>query len=93
MNLIAALPLFIWIVTVGNNRFLSESIDPLRYAEDRATIINGRFVDKTLKQNFLFFLWHNGAFNISWGGFLETSGRADPGFCSSPDRFLGWLSH
>jgi len=54
MNLVAALPLFIGIVTVGNNRFLSEAIDPLRHAEDRATIINGRFVDNTLQQNFLF---------------------------------------
>ena len=56
MNLIAALPLFIGIVTVGNNRFLSEAIDRLRHAEDRATIINGRFVDNTLQQNFLFFV-------------------------------------
>ena len=54
INLVAALPLFIGIVTVGNNRFLSEAIDPLRHAEDRATIINGRFVDNTLQQNFLF---------------------------------------
>jgi len=54
MNLIAATPLFIGIVTVGNNRFLSEAIDPLRHAEDRATVINGRFVDNTLQQNFLF---------------------------------------
>lgn len=54
MNLVAALPLFIGIVTVGNNRFLSEAIDPLRHAEDRATFINGRFVDNTLQQNFLF---------------------------------------
>ncbi|ESS71527.1 hypothetical protein MGMO_97c00050 [Methyloglobulus morosus KoM1] len=54
MNLVAALPLFIGIVTVGNNRFLSEAIDPLRHAEDRATVINGRFVDNTLQQNFLF---------------------------------------
>jgi hypothetical protein len=56
MNLVAALPLFFGIVTVGNNRFLSEAIDPLRHAEDRATIINGRFVDNTLQQNFLFFV-------------------------------------
>ena len=56
MNLVAALPLLIGIVTVGNNRFLSEAIDPLRHAEDRATIINGRFVDNTFQQNFLFFV-------------------------------------
>jgi len=56
MNVFAAIPLFFGIISVSNNRFSSEAIDPLRHAEDRITVINGRFVDNTLQQSFLFFV-------------------------------------
>ena len=54
LNVIAALPLFVSIAAVGNGRFLSKAIDPLRHAEDRAVEINGRVADNTLQQNFIF---------------------------------------
>jgi len=53
-NVFALLPLFIMIATVGNSRFLSEAIDPTRHAESRSMEIDGRVVDNTLQQNFLF---------------------------------------
>ena len=42
------------IMTVGNNRFLSEAIDPTLRKEDAATQINGRVVENTLQQFVLF---------------------------------------
>ena len=53
-NVFATLPLFIMIATVGNSRFLSEAIDPTRHAESRSMEIDGRVVDNTLQQNFIF---------------------------------------
>jgi hypothetical protein len=54
MNAFAILPLFVGIAAVANGRFASAAIDPLRHAEIRAIEINGRFVDNTLQQNFVF---------------------------------------
>ena len=51
---LAALPLFLMVVAVGNARFASDAIDPTRGAEDRAMIINGRVADNTLQQFALF---------------------------------------
>lgn len=53
-NAFAILPLLVGIVTVGNNRFFSEAIDPTRHKESRAIEINGRVVDNTLQQYVLF---------------------------------------
>jgi len=53
-NVFATLPLFIMLATVGNSRFLSEAIDPTRHAESRSMEIDGRVVDNTLQQNFVF---------------------------------------
>ena len=50
----AAVPLMVGVITVGNNRFLSESIDPTLHKEDAATEVNGRVVDNTLQQYVLF---------------------------------------
>ena len=55
VDVIALLPLFFGIAAVGNARFLSKAIDPTRHAEDRAMEINGRVVDNTLQQTFVFF--------------------------------------
>jgi hypothetical protein len=41
-------------VIVGNDRFLSEAIDPTLHKESLATQINGRVVDNTLQQSMLF---------------------------------------
>ena len=53
-NVVAALPLFIMFVMIGNSRFLSEAIDPTRHAESRSQQIDGRVADNTLQQNFVF---------------------------------------
>ena len=53
-NVFAALPLLIGIMMVGNDRFLSEAIDPTLQKEDQATQINGRVVENTLQQFVLF---------------------------------------
>ena len=55
-NIVAVLPLFVMIVTVANSRFLSDAIDPTRHAESRTMQIDGRVVDNTLQQNFVFAL-------------------------------------
>jgi hypothetical protein len=41
-------------MVVGNDRFLSEAIDPTLQKEDVATQINGRVVENTLQQFVLF---------------------------------------
>ncbi len=53
-NVVAVVPLFIMLMTVGNSRFLSDAIDPTRHAENRAMEIDGRVADNTLQQNFVF---------------------------------------
>jgi hypothetical protein len=53
-NVVALLPFFLMIVSVGNARFLSDAIDPTRRAESRTMEIDGRVVDNTLQQNFVF---------------------------------------
>lgn len=55
-NVVAVLPLFIMIITVANSRFLSDAIDPTRHAESATMEIDGRVVDNTLQQNFVFAL-------------------------------------
>ena len=55
-NVVAVLPLFIMIITVANSRFLSDAIDPTRHAESRTMQIDGRVVDNTLQQKFVFAL-------------------------------------
>jgi hypothetical protein len=54
MNAFAILPLLAGVVIVGNDRFLSEAIDPTLHKESLATQINGRVVDNTLQQSMLF---------------------------------------
>jgi hypothetical protein len=53
-NVFAVIPLLIGIITVGNNRFLSEAIDPTLHKEDTNIEINGRVVENTLQQYVLF---------------------------------------
>jgi len=55
-NAFAVLPLLAGIITVGNDRFVSEAIDPTLQKEDLATQINGRVVENTLQQFVLFFV-------------------------------------
>ena len=53
-NVVALVPFFVMLITVGNSRFLSEAIDPTRHAESRSMEIDGRVADNTLQQNFVF---------------------------------------
>ncbi len=53
-NAFAALPLFLAIAALGNQRFNSEAIDPTLGKEDRAMVINGRVVDNTMQQYAMF---------------------------------------
>jgi hypothetical protein len=53
-NVVALVPFFVMLITVGNSRFLSEAIDPTRGAESASMVIDGRVVDNTLQQNFVF---------------------------------------
>lgn len=53
-NAFAVVPLLIGIIAVGNERFLSEAIDPTLNKEGKATKVNGRVVDNTLQQFALF---------------------------------------
>jgi hypothetical protein len=53
-NVVAILPLFIMIITVANSRFLSDAIDPTLRAESPSMQIDGRVVDNTLQQSFVF---------------------------------------
>jgi hypothetical protein len=53
-NMVAVVPLFVMIITIDNSRFLSDAIDPTRRAESRSMQIDGRVVDNTLQQNFVF---------------------------------------
>jgi hypothetical protein len=53
-NLVAVLPLFVMVITIANGRFASDAIDPTRGAETRIQEINGRVLENTLQQSFLF---------------------------------------
>jgi hypothetical protein len=53
-NIVAIVPYFIMLITIGNSRFLSEAIDPTRRAESRSMEIDGRVADNTFQQNFVF---------------------------------------
>ena len=55
-NVFALLPLFFMLVTIGNERFMSEAIDPLRHKENKTMEINARVANNTLEQNFVFFI-------------------------------------
>lgn len=56
MNVFAVIPLFLMLITVGNSRFLSDAIDPTRYAESKLMEIDGRVADNTLQQNVVFLI-------------------------------------
>lgn len=53
---VAAVPFFAMLVTVGNARFLSEAIDPTRNKDDPRMLVTGRVADNTLQQLMLFII-------------------------------------
>lgn len=56
LNVFAVVPLFVMIAAVGNARFMSDAIDPLKHKENKDMEVDGRVVDNTLQQNFVFFV-------------------------------------
>jgi hypothetical protein len=63
-NAVAALPLLIAVIAVGNNRFLSEAIDPTLNKESLAMQIDGRVVENT-QQQFVLFLVATTALSVN----------------------------
>jgi uncharacterized membrane protein YecN with MAPEG domain len=53
-DVVALVPLFLMLITVGNARFLSDAIDPTRQAESESMRIDGRVAANTLEQTFGF---------------------------------------
>ena len=53
-NVVALVPLFLMLITIGNSRFISDAIDPTRRAESEAMQIDGRVAGNTLEQTFGF---------------------------------------
>ncbi len=53
-NVVALVPLFLMLMTIGNSRFLSDAIDPTRQAESKMLDINRRAALNTLEQTFGF---------------------------------------
>jgi len=53
-NVVALVPLFLMLITIGNSRFLSDAIDPTRRSESEAMQIDGRVAGNTLEQTFGF---------------------------------------
>ena len=53
-NILAIVPYFVMLITIGNSRFLSEAIDPTRRAESPEMQIDGRVADNTLQQLVVF---------------------------------------
>lgn len=61
---VAVIPLFFMIVAVGNERFLSEAIDPTLGKDSYKMVVNGRVADNTLQQ-FVCFLVGIAALSVS----------------------------
>ena len=54
LNVLAIIPFFIMLIAVGNSRFFSDAIDPTLHNENTRQEIDGRVVENTLQQNFVF---------------------------------------
>ena len=61
---VAVIPLFFMIVAVGNERFLSEAIDPTLGKDSHKMVVNGHVADNTLQQ-FVCFLVGIAALSVS----------------------------
>jgi hypothetical protein len=51
---VAVLPLFAMIVTIGNARFAGEAIDPTLHREDPRMVVDGRVTENTVQQFVIF---------------------------------------
>jgi len=88
---LAALPLFVMIVAIGNARFGGVAIDPTRGAEDKAMLINGRVADNTLQQ-FVLFLAGSLALAVTVpAGYVQIVGAAAITFVAA--RIVFWIGY
>lgn len=88
---VAAIPYFAMLAAVGNERFLSEAIDPTRGAESKAMQVNGRVADNTGQQLLVFGI---GAFGVASGlpaGHLQLIGAAAIWFVIA--RIAFWIGY
>jgi hypothetical protein len=91
INVFALVPFFIMVITVANSRFLSEAIDPTRNAETATMKIDGRVVDNTLQQNFVFALASLAASTILPSRYLQMVLACAIVFVVA--RFLFWFGY
>ena len=88
---LAALPLFLMIVAIGNARALGPAIDPTLGAEDRRMIINGRVADNTTQQFLLFLAGSLGVAASVPPGWLQVTGAAAIVFVVA--RLVFWIGY
>ena len=88
---LAAAPLFVSIVAVGNARFGSRAIDPTARKESKAMIIDGRVVDNTLQQYVLLIVASLAVAAASRGDQLSTVAAAAIIFVFC--RFAFWVGY
>lgn len=90
-NVFAIVPFFVMLVTVGNSRFLSAAIDPMRHAESRSMEIDGRVADNTLQQSFVFAIASLGLCTVVPLGHLQVVWACATVFVAA--RALFWLGY
>jgi len=90
-NVLAALPLVALIGTIGNSRFFTDAIDPLRGAEDRALDINRRVALNTLEQTVIFAIATMALSTMLSPGQLTVIGAA--AICFVVARLAFWIGY
>ena len=88
---LAALPLFLMIVAIGNARAFGPAIDPTRGAEDRVMVINGRVADNTTQQYLLFLAGSLGVAASVKPAWLQVVGAAAIVFVVA--RLVFWIGY
>ena len=88
---LAALPLFLMIVAVGNARALGPAIDPTLGAEDPTMLVNGRVADNTTQQFLLFLAGSLGVAASVPPAWLQVVGAAAIVFVVA--RLVFWLGY
>jgi len=88
---VAAAPLFLAIIAVGNARFKSDAIDPTARKESATMIIDGRVADNTLQQYVLFVAGTLAVATTSRGDQLAVVAAASVTFVIS--RFAFWIGY
>lgn len=91
VNVLALVPYFVMLISIGNSRFLSDAIDPTRKAENLAQQIDGRVADNTLQQNFVFAIASLGLATVLKPGQLQVIWACAVVFCLA--RVVFWIGY